>query len=200
MSLVWTVVSSGSALAVGIARSSLALVAFGAVGLLDAVGSAALSLHFRHALHHEALSLARERLALRIVTIGLLGVSLSTGIESTRRLFQQAHPGSSTEGIILAATSMVGLGALAVRKRTIARAVPSQALLADSVVSATGALLALVTLGGTWVNGAYGWRWADPGAALAVAVGAIVIAYFLRQEAHDEPLASGGPDEPGAPL
>ena len=63
ISLAWTVVSGIAATGIGIARGSLVLVAFGATSALDAVGSVALVLHSRHALHHDIVSESRERIA-----------------------------------------------------------------------------------------------------------------------------------------
>ena len=62
-SVAWTVFASTAAVALGIRAGSLVLVAFGFTGLLDAVGSATLVLHFRRALRHEAFSDRREQLA-----------------------------------------------------------------------------------------------------------------------------------------
>src|SRR5262245_7685183 len=60
-SICWTVVTSAAAVALGLAKGSVVLVAFGAVGTLDVVGSVALVAHFRHALRHDAISDRYER-------------------------------------------------------------------------------------------------------------------------------------------
>jgi divalent metal cation (Fe/Co/Zn/Cd) transporter len=56
------------------------------------------------------------------------------------------------------------------RKRYVAVRLPSGALLADSRLSAIGALLAVVAVGGTAATQALGWWWADPVAALMIAI------------------------------
>jgi divalent metal cation (Fe/Co/Zn/Cd) transporter len=183
VSLVWTVASSTTAVAIGLARRSLVLVAFGAIGVLDAVGSAALVIHFRHALRHEAMSERRERVALHVITIGLIVLGVVTAAESVRRLVTDAHAERALEGTALAAASAVVLAVLGRRKRIVGRRIPSHALVADGWVSTTGALLAAVTVIGTAINAAFGWRWVDAAAALAVAIGAVVIALQLRGEA-----------------
>ena len=89
MWIAWTVCSSAAAVALGLGARSLVLLAFGFTGLLDAVGSAALVAHFRHALRHETFSERHERRALRIVTIGLVAIGAVTALESARRLMER---------------------------------------------------------------------------------------------------------------
>jgi divalent metal cation (Fe/Co/Zn/Cd) transporter len=63
------------------------------------------------------------------------------------------------------------------------RAIPSQALFADGMLSTTGAALAVVTVVGALLT-SIGWWWADPAAALCVAAGALAVAVTLaRQDA-----------------
>jgi divalent metal cation (Fe/Co/Zn/Cd) transporter len=181
-SLAWTVLSSAVAIAIGIRRGSLVLVSFGATGVLDAVGSATLVAHFRHALHHQSVSERRERIALQVITIGLIVLGLLTAGESVRRLIEGAATEHAPEGIALASVSMIVLAALGSAKRRIGPRIPSPALVADGWVSTMGALLALVTVTGTAINDAVGWRWVDPAAALVIAIGAVAIAFELRRE------------------
>jgi divalent metal cation (Fe/Co/Zn/Cd) transporter len=160
-------------------------VAFGAAGLLDAVGSVTLVVHFRHALRHEEFSQRHERLALCLVTGGLMAVGGLTAIESGRRLVDGVHPHAVAGGVALAGASALVLGLLSQRKRRIAGHIPSRALLADGWLSATGALLAAVTVAGTGLTAALGWWWADPVAAAIVALGAVWIAAVMaRAEAE----------------
>jgi divalent metal cation (Fe/Co/Zn/Cd) transporter len=179
VSICWTVVSSAMSVALGVAAGSLVLVAFGLVGILDLVGSVALVVHFRHALRHDAFSERHERLALRIVTVGLLVVGALTAAESVRRLIAQERSDPVPVGVVLAAMSAVALGALFVGKRRIAGRIPSPALLADGWLSATGCLLAVVTVGGTGLTSAFGWWWADALAALGIACVAMVMAVVM---------------------
>src|SRR5262245_16580758 len=99
VSIVWTVVASTTAIVLGVEVGSLVLVVFGAAGLLDAAGSGSLVIHFRHALRHEAFSQRHERLALRLVTGGLVAVGALTAIESGRRLVEGAHPRAGVGGV-----------------------------------------------------------------------------------------------------
>ena len=179
ISLSWTLLAGSCAIALGAEDGSLTLAAFGAIGLLDAVGSTALVVHFKHALRHETISEGHERMALRVVTLGMAGVGTGTIAISALRLATPSSDRSSAAGIALAAASIGVLAALAARKRAVARRVPSQALNADGWLSAVGAVLAGFTLAGTALTAAYGWWWLDPVAALAVAVGAIAVSVSL---------------------
>ncbi|MDQ1397187.1 MAG: hypothetical protein QOG64_2446 [Acidimicrobiaceae bacterium] len=181
VSIAWTGASSVAALALGLSARSLVLLAFGLTGLLDAAGSATLVAHFRHALRHESFSERHERRALRVVTAGLLVIGVLTAVESTRRLIGREPAASIPAGVALAAVSVVVLAVLSVRKRGIARRIPSRALLADGWLSATGCLLAAVTVTGTGLASAFHWWWADPLAALAVACVAVAIAVVMAR-------------------
>jgi divalent metal cation (Fe/Co/Zn/Cd) transporter len=180
MSIAWTVVASTVAIGAGLTTSSLVLIAFGCTGLLDAAGSTALVVHFRHALKHETFSERHERVAFLVVTGGLVLVALATGVESLMRLLTRTKSEQTLVGLGVAATSVAVLALLARRKLALGRSIPSQALFADGLLSTTGAILACVTVLGTLLN-ARGWWWADPVAALVVAVGALAVALILAR-------------------
>jgi divalent metal cation (Fe/Co/Zn/Cd) transporter len=178
-SIVWTVASSGAAIILGIAADSIVLVAFGLTGVLDAVGSATLVVHFRHALRHEAFSERYERIALLTVTLGLAVLGSFTIVESGHRLSTGVGARATPAGLTVAAISVAALALLSHRKQQIATRIPSRALRADGWLSATGSLLALVTVVGTGLTSSFGWWWADPAAAVAVAMAAIAIAVLM---------------------
>ena len=187
VSLVWTLVAGSCAITLGATSGSLTLLSFGAIGLLDAVGSTALVVHFRHSLRHEAVSERHERVALRVVTFGMAGVGAGTAVDSVLRLATHGAARASGAGMALAAVSVVVLSALARRKHAVARRVPSHALRADGWLSAVGAALAGVTLVGTALTTAIGWWWLDPVFALMVAGGAAVLSVGLARGAPHDP-------------
>jgi len=175
VSLVWTTLSAIGGVALGVASGSVVLVAFGAIGVLDALGSAALAYHFRHALRRAQLSDDLERLAHRVVMFGLLAVGSGAVGGGALRLLSGAAGHSSAAGMALAAISLLVLAALSGRKQTVARRVSSPALLGDGHLSAVGAAQAAVTLAGS-LTARVGWHWADPAAAMAVGVVAVTVA------------------------
>jgi divalent metal cation (Fe/Co/Zn/Cd) transporter len=175
LSIVWTVLASVAAVAVGVASGSGVLVAFGAVGVVDAIGSAALTYHFGHAIRNARISHRLETIAHRVVVFGLLTVGLATIVVEAARLVVSAEAEASVVGARLAAVSLLVLTVLSVRKHSIARRVSSPALRADSHLSAVGATLAAITLAGTQASQRFGWHWADATAAIAVGCVAVIL-------------------------
>ena len=181
ISFVWTVVAGLSAIALGSLDHSLVLVAFGAIGLVDAVGSGSLIVHFRHAFRHEAISERHERTALRLVTTGMATIGAATVGDSAYRLATRATARPELRGILLATISTLVLTMLARRKRSLAKRIPSHALHADGWLSAMGAVLALVALVGTGLQTGLGWWWIDPSAAIGIGSGAIGLSIALAR-------------------
>jgi divalent metal cation (Fe/Co/Zn/Cd) transporter len=179
VSLIWTLVAGISAITIGIITNSLVLISFGAVGLLDAVGSGSLMVSFRHALRHDAISNRHEQMALRIVTLGMATIAIATVADSAFRLASHSTSNSVAAGVVLTGMSVLVLALLARRKHRIAARIPSHALYADGWLSAIGSLLALIALAGTALEAGFGWWWLDPLAAIGVACGAVVLAIVL---------------------
>jgi divalent metal cation (Fe/Co/Zn/Cd) transporter len=183
LSIVWTLTACSAAVITGVIDGSLVLIAFGLTGLLDGAGSFVLVLHFRHALAHNAISSARERLALRVVSIGLVVIGASTVAESARRLIVSETGHGSSIGVGIAGASAVVLAGLAVAKHRIAQKLGSNALRADGWLSATGAALGVIAVTGIALSSGSAPTWIDPAAALGVAgIAAIVGVIELRRE------------------
>src|SRR5262249_37811983 len=155
--------------------------AFGATGLLDAAGSASLVVHFRHALRHEAFSERHERVALHVVTMGLAAVGGVTVLASAQRLTTRTTSSFSAFGTPISAASILVLGLLAIRKHQIARRIDSRPLQADGWLSATGCLLAIVTVTGGILASRFDWWWADPAAAALIGCAATIVAFAMRR-------------------
>ena len=169
-SIAWTTLASASEVLLGLQHHLLTLVVFGLAGTLDAIGSAALVVHFRHALRHDELAERHERRAAIIVSAGLMTLGLLTVVESARRL-ASGHVGTSTGlGVVIAAAAIVVLAVLATLKIRVARDVGSPALRADGYLSGAGALLAVVAVVGATVGTHVSW--VDPVAALVIALAA----------------------------
>jgi divalent metal cation (Fe/Co/Zn/Cd) transporter len=180
-SVVWTVLASSAAIGLGITSASAVLIAFGAIGFVDALGSVALVYHFRHTLKHDQASDQLEQIAHRVILVGLIVVGTGAIVIGIARLAVGASSDSSSAGTALAAISLVVLTALSVRKQYLARRVQSPALLADGRLSGVGALQAGVTLFGTAAARGFQWDWADPAAATLVGAVAIGVAIATRR-------------------
>jgi divalent metal cation (Fe/Co/Zn/Cd) transporter len=167
-SVAWTLASGSAAIVLGFAQQAVVLVAFGAVSLFDALGSAALTHHVRLGLRQETLSGRLEQRARRIVVARLLCVGCAAVVAGIVRLANDQRSESSASGTALAAASVAVLVALARRKASLAARVSSRALRGDIYLSAVGATQAAVTLLGALTT-MEGWHWADPAAAMVVA-------------------------------
>ena len=178
-SVVWTAVASSIAIVGGVVAHTMLLVVFGAVGALDGAGSTVLALHFRHALQHERISERRERQALVAIAAGMALIAIATTVQSVQRLISENHDTHfSIIGTAVAAASIVALSVLAAGKARIAARIGSRALLADSHVSAMGAVLAICTSMGTIATHAFDWWWLDPIASLLVAFVALGVSLW----------------------
>jgi len=173
ISVAWTLVASAAAVVAGIASGGLVLAAFGVTGLLDAVGSYALVVSFRHAMQHAAVDPHRERLALRVIGGGLIVVGVLTAGESVRRLGLGSHVASTDAGSAIAIASAIVLAGLTARKMQLAARLDSPGLRSDAWLSATGSLLAVIAFAGTLLAGRASW--VDPSAAFVVAIGAVAL-------------------------
>jgi divalent metal cation (Fe/Co/Zn/Cd) transporter len=175
-SVVWTLLSSALAVTIGLGSHQIVLVAFGAVGVVDAVGSVALTYHFRHALRHDELSERFEKIAHRIVLTGLVSVGSAAIAIGAIRLATGHSGGSSDAGVVLAGVSLVLLLVLSSRKRRIARRIDSSALRSDGHLSGVGATFAAITLAGTGLERWLGWHWTDATATMILGVIAVWLA------------------------
>ncbi|MBZ5545184.1 MAG: cation transporter, partial [Acidobacteriia bacterium] len=162
----WNVVEAAVALAAGIASSSIALVGFGLDSIIETSSGVALLWRFKQ----QSLSEHRaESRAVGFVGITFLALAAYVGVEAGRDLWLRRVPEFSLPGLILAILSLIVMPVLGVAKRRLARRLQSRALAADGLETLLCAYLSATLLVGLALNGALGWWWADPVAALAIA-------------------------------
>ena len=166
----WTTLTSTVGIALGIRTGSLALVAFGATGFVDAAGSALLAANFRNELSPAPRAEPNDRRAHVVISSGLVLVGAFAGGEAIDHLVTHRAGGGTTAGAVLAGLSAATLAVLASTKSRIAGRLGSAALRSDSHLSATGALLGLVTLGGVALRRI---TWLDAACTLAIGVAAV---------------------------
>jgi divalent metal cation (Fe/Co/Zn/Cd) transporter len=160
----WNVGEVVATLALGFLANSLALVAFGLDSLVEVFASLVVIWHLGAPLG------ASGRRAQRLVAgaFGVLGLYLAAA--GTRGIVSGSHPARSPAGIAVLALTVVAMVCLARAKRRVGLAISSPPLLANATMTlldaalASGVLLALV------LDLVVGWWWADPAAALVVAV------------------------------
>jgi divalent metal cation (Fe/Co/Zn/Cd) transporter len=177
VSVAYSFVSSSVAIVLGLG-ASIVLVAFGAIGLVDMLGSIALTFHFRHALHHEAMHVRAERVVHRVVRSGMFVVGVATLAVSAVRLATGAEGSAPVGGSALAAVSVVVLAVLSTRKIRLGREVASRALVVDGRVSGVGAVQAAIALLGLAATRWFDAGWADAAAAMVVGAAAALLAVF----------------------
>lgn len=170
----FTIVLNGvvgaTALVVSFIDGSLALAGFALNALLDSSASGVLVWRFRREQCDPAAAERLERKAQAWIVLAMMSVGLYVGIQAVRALIDGSHPEGSVFGVGLATVSLIVLPWLGAMKLRVASKLASQALRGDGVLTLAAAVLAAVTLASILVNTTLGWWWADPLAALVIAL------------------------------
>jgi divalent metal cation (Fe/Co/Zn/Cd) transporter len=169
LSVGWALLVGATSLAAGLAANSTALVGFGLNSLVDGTASSILVWRFRHERLGARPSDELERRAAQAIGVILLLIALYLGARAISALAEGSAPEASPLGVALTSASMLVLPVLARAKLRLAAPLESQALRADGVLSAAGAMLAAATLASLVLNTALDWWWADSVAALLIA-------------------------------
>jgi divalent metal cation (Fe/Co/Zn/Cd) transporter len=164
----WDVVLGTLAIGTAAATRSVALAAFGLDAAIDGAASVLLIRRFRAERRHAHLGHAHERQAQVAVGAALLAFGLLIGVISIHELLAHGERDASGFAMGQAVISAIVLPPLAYRKHVLAERLDSRALRGDSILTGAGAVLAFLAFLGLGLNGAFGWWWADPIAALAI--------------------------------
>lgn len=162
--IAYNVVEAVVALVAGRISSSGALVAFGLDSVVEVLSAAAVAWQFAGRDPE-----AREPVAVRVIAVSFLGLAAFVTVDAVRTLLDGTVPEASTVGVVLAAVSLVVMPVLSWVERRTGRELGSASAVADSRQTLLCAWLSGVLLLGLVLNGALGWWWADPVAALAIA-------------------------------
>jgi divalent metal cation (Fe/Co/Zn/Cd) transporter len=149
---------------------SLALAGFALNALLDSSASLVLVWRFRRERIDPTAAERLERRAQVAICVAIVTVAVYVGFEAVRALASASHADESALGVTLAAVSLLVLPWLGQRKLQVAAALPSPALRGDGVLTLAAFALAAITLAAMLVTSTLGWWWADPLAALIIAV------------------------------
>jgi divalent metal cation (Fe/Co/Zn/Cd) transporter len=166
--ITYNVVEALVAITAGTVAGSTALVGFGLDSIIEVASATAVAWQFSGRDPD-----ARERLALRIISVSFFALAAYVSIESVRALAGAGDVEHSTAGIALAAVSLVVMPLLSRAQRRAGRALGSASAVADSKQTLLCTYLSAVLLVGLLLNTLLGWWWADPLAALAIAVVAV---------------------------
>lgn len=166
--ITYNVIEAVVALAEGARVSSAALVGFGLDSVIEVSSAAAVAWQFAGRDPQ-----ARERIALRIIAFSFFALAAYVAVDAVRSLFGLGEARPSTVGIVLAAASLAVMPGLSWAQRRAGRELGSASAVADSRQTLLCTYLSAALLAGLVVNGAFGWVWADPIAALVIAVIAV---------------------------
>lgn len=168
-SVAWMLIEAGVAVTAGIIAGSLALTSFGFDSVIELVSATLVLRRLRSELGGGESSEQAERRVLRIIAITFFVLAAYVLIASVLDFATQAHPERSPIGIGLTISSLLVMPLLGWRKRHVGTALASPLVTADAAETILCATLAGTTLLGLVLFAAFGWWWADPAAALAVA-------------------------------
>jgi divalent metal cation (Fe/Co/Zn/Cd) transporter len=161
----WNVVEVFVTVGLGLAAASLALIAFGLDSLVEIFASVVVIWYIGN---HHAERGAMRALRLVAVAFAVLGVYLL--VASIYNLKQGDVAESSPFGIAYLALAASAMFTLAVKKQGLARLAHSEPLAAEAHMTFLDGCLATSILVALLMNALWGIWWADPGAALIVAV------------------------------
>ncbi|NMO50020.1 cation transporter [Actinoplanes sp. TBRC 11911] len=164
----YNVIEAIVAISAGAAANSTALIGFGLDSVIEVSSAAAVAWQFAGRDPE-----AREKIALRIIAISFYALAAYVTVESLRSLLGGAGAGHSSVGLVLAAVSLAVMPALSHAQRRAGRELGSRTAVADSHQTLLCTYLSGVLLVGLALNSLFGWTWADPVAALFIAVVAV---------------------------
>jgi divalent metal cation (Fe/Co/Zn/Cd) transporter len=168
--LAWMTLEAAVAVTAGVMAHSIALLAFGLDSVIEFFAALVVIWQLRGV---EEEKESRERKALRLIAVTFFALAAYVSAETVIDLVRRSRPDSSVAGTALAAAALVVMPLLFLAKGHVARRLDNPALAADARESLFCGLLAAVLLAGLAANAAFGWWWADPVAALVVAVFAV---------------------------
>lgn len=163
--ITYNVVEAAVALTAGRLASSAALVGFGLDSVVEVLSAAAVAWQFA-----APDPRTRERAALRTIAVAFWALAVFVAVDAVRALLGGAAPDPSPVGIVLAAVSLAVMPVLSWFERRTGRELGSASAVADSQQTLLCTYLSAVLLGGLLLNATLGWSWADPVAALVIAV------------------------------
>ena len=163
--IAWNVLEGALAVVVGAMAGSIALVCFGIDSFIEVISAVALL--WRMSVEADELRRERnEQIALRIVGLCFIGLAIYVLADSVKTLVRHEVPGHSILGIAVAIASLAVMPLLARAKRRVAAGLDSAAMQADSRQADFCTYLSAILLAGLILNRFFGWRWADPAAAV----------------------------------
>jgi divalent metal cation (Fe/Co/Zn/Cd) transporter len=169
--IAWNIGEAVLTIALGSVAGSLALIGFGTVSVVEVFASSVVVWHIQPG--HETDRPGRTRLALRLISAAFLVLTAVLAPAAINDLATGRRADESPLGIAYLAIAAAVMFSLALAKRRTADRLDSAPLHSEATVTFLDGVLSTTTLIGLALNAALGWWWADPAAALIVAVAAM---------------------------
>lgn len=166
--ITYNVIEAIVALAEGSRVSSSALMGFGLDSVIEVSSAAAVAWQFS-AKDPET----REKAALRFIAFSFFALAAYVAADAVLSLFGLGEARPSLIGIVLATASLIVMPVLSLAQRRAGRELGSSSAVADSKQTLLCTYLSAALLVGLVLNALLGWSWADPVAALVIAVVAV---------------------------
>ena len=168
--IAWHFVEFLIAIVAGVVAGSIALIGFGADSLIETVAGFVVVWLFTGT---RLGSRSAERRAQQLIAISFYVLAVYVTVEAVRTLVLANRPEASWVGIGLAAFTAVTMPLLARAKRNVGHELGSSAAVKEASQTSLCAYLSIALLIGLGANALFGWWWADPLAALAIAAVAL---------------------------
>lgn len=166
----WNGVAGASGLALALVAGSPATAGFALNALLDSSASTVLVWRFRRERNDPEAAEHLERHAQKFIVMAMFAVASLVAVEAVRILANGSHASETTFAVLVTGLSLLFLPWLGRKKFDVAASLPSPALRGDAVLTIAAAGLAGITLFAIVLDFGFGWWWADPTAALVIAV------------------------------
>ncbi len=153
--MAWMVVEAGVAIAVGIAATSIALVAFGLDSVIELFSASIVVWQLRGEVAE------RETRAVRLIGITFFALAAYLAALSIHDLVSGTRPEQSAAAIAVTAAALVVMPGLAIAKRRTGNAMGNRTLIADFAETAFCAFTSAAALVGVGLNSWLSWWWAD---------------------------------------
>jgi divalent metal cation (Fe/Co/Zn/Cd) transporter len=181
LTVAWNLVEGVVAVTAAVLAGSVAILGFGIDSFVECASALVMIWRLR-AERDRRLSPAHlegvERRAQRLVAGSLFLLATFVALDAARTLWTGERPAFSQIGVTLLMVSMAVMWWLAGAKRELARELGSSAMAADAFQTKACWWLSVAALLGVGLNGLLDWWWADPAAAL-------VIAMLIAREGRD---------------
>jgi divalent metal cation (Fe/Co/Zn/Cd) transporter len=167
LTLAYNAFEGAISIAVGAMAGSISLVGFGVDSVIE-VSSSVAALWRLRADADPAHRARVEAITLRFIGLSFIALAAYIIVDAGRALYLREPPERTLPGIAIAAASVVVMPLLARAKRSVGVKLGSRALTADAMQTSLCTWLSAIVLTGLGLNALFGWRWADPIAAICM--------------------------------